>query len=84
MVRCTATALNSTNVEGKIVLCAYSNVSFPQALTNVKNAGGSGVIFAQYSNTEVIGATANCEGIACALVDLETANLISSYMADMW
>ncbi|CAL4960963.1 unnamed protein product [Urochloa decumbens] len=82
---CTLSALNATDVRGKIVLCASPLVSllapFPAALTNVLNGGGSGIIFAQYT-TNLVDATADCKGIACVLVDLYTANHIVLYMGD--
>ncbi|CAO1946267.1 unnamed protein product [Urochloa humidicola] len=81
---CTLSALNGTDVRGKIVLCASLLASllapFPVALTNVLNSGGSGIIFAQYIN--LVDATADCKGIACVLLDLDTANHIGLYMGD--
>jgi hypothetical protein len=67
------------------VLCASAIASllspFPVALKNVLNAGGSGLIFAQYT-MHIIDATADCGGIACVLVDLTTALKIGKYMVD--
>ncbi|KAG2601309.1 subtilisin-like protease SBT3.5 isoform X2 [Panicum virgatum] len=82
---CSSSALNATDVRGKIVLCASLLASllepFPLALRNVLNGGGVGIIFAQYT-TNLVDATADCKGIACVLVDLDTANLITLYMGD--
>ncbi|RLN25460.1 hypothetical protein C2845_PM07G26570 [Panicum miliaceum] len=88
---CSSSALNATDVRGKIVLChgasfrasllALAPFPFQLALRNVLNAGGSGIIFAQYT-TNLVDATVDCEGIACVRVDLDTANLISLYMGD--
>ncbi|CAO1944764.1 unnamed protein product, partial [Urochloa humidicola] len=61
-VRCTADALNGTDVRGQIVLCVGLQVPplvflkkkgpplvlVPLALKNVLDAGASGLIFAQY------------------------------------
>jgi hypothetical protein len=83
--RCTADSLNGTDVRGQVVLCASAIASllspFPVALKNVLNAGGSGLIFAQYT-MHIIDATADCGGIACVLVDLTTALKIGKYMVD--
>jgi len=85
VIRCSSSALNATDVRGKIVLCASLLASllepFPLALRNVLNGGGAGIIFAQYT-TNLVDATADCKGIACVLVDLDTANLITLYMGD--
>ena len=85
MVRCTADALNGTDVRGKIVLCVAFPVSplalFPLALKNVLDGEGSGIIFAQYS-MNILDATADCKGIPCVLVDFDTANQIGNYMGD--
>ncbi|KAL6853830.1 hypothetical protein ACP4OV_019859 [Aristida adscensionis] len=82
---CTADALNGTDVRGQIVLCASFIISrlapFPLALENVLNGGGSGLIFAQYT-MHLIDETADCKGIACVLVDLDTANQIRKYIGD--
>ncbi|CAD6229523.1 unnamed protein product [Miscanthus lutarioriparius] len=77
---CTADSLNGTNVRGQVVLCASAD-SFPVALENVLNAGGSGLIFAEYTK-HIIDATGDCGGIACVLVDLTTALQIGKYMVD--
>ncbi|XP_062223635.1 subtilisin-like protease SBT3.8 [Phragmites australis] len=82
---CTASALNGTDVRGKIVMCSSLRPSwlapFLTALENVRDGGGSGLIFAEYT-TDLIGETADCKGIACVLVDLDTANQIKKYMGD--
>jgi len=79
VVRCTADALNGTDVRGKIVLCVAFPVSplalFPLALKSVLDGGGSSLIFAQYS-MNIVDVTADCKGIPCILVDFYTANQI--------
>ncbi|WVZ78532.1 hypothetical protein U9M48_026227 [Paspalum notatum var. saurae] len=47
---------------------------------NIQNAGGSGIIYAQYT-TDTLEGTATCNGIACVLVDLDTGNKIVEYMS---
>ncbi|KAJ1285786.1 hypothetical protein BS78_03G303800 [Paspalum vaginatum] len=78
-------ALNGTDVRGQIVLCAAFQsppfLLFPIALSNVLDAGASGLIFAQYS-MDALDVVADCKGIPCVLVDMDMANQISNYMAD--
>ena len=87
VVRCTADALNGTDVKGKIVLCvafpgAPSPLAlFPLALKNILDGGASGLIFAQYSMS-ALDVAADCKGIPCVLVDFNTANQIGNYMGD--
>ncbi|XP_004970240.1 subtilisin-like protease SBT3.5 isoform X1 [Setaria italica] len=84
---CTAEALNGTDLERRIVLCFPSNreraltptSEFTNALQNVQDAGGSGLVFAQYTTNGLDGVTANCRGIACVLVDLDTGYKILEY-----
>ncbi|XP_066312731.1 subtilisin-like protease SBT3.5 isoform X1 [Miscanthus floridulus] len=88
---CTADALNGTDLKGKIVLCFPSDpksplplvpeTAFQVALRNVRDAGASGLIFAQYT-TDLLGATARCQGIACVRVDLDTGYQILRYIRD--
>ncbi|KAL5227785.1 hypothetical protein ABZP36_016050 [Zizania latifolia] len=84
---CTKDDLNATDVRGRIVLClGLSPVMspltlFPIALKNVLGAGGSGLIFAQYT-TDLLDITTLCNGTACVLVDLHTAYLIGAYIID--
>uniref|UniRef100_A0A0D9V6P2 Peptidase S8/S53 domain-containing protein n=1 Tax=Leersia perrieri TaxID=77586 RepID=A0A0D9V6P2_9ORYZ len=82
---CTKDYLNGTDVKGKIVLCISLEISplvlFQVALKTVLSAGASGLIFAQYT-TDLLGITTACNGTACVLVDVDTANLISSYIRD--
>jgi len=72
-------------VRGKVVICASSIVSqlapLSVASKNVVNAGGSGLIYAQYTkdNTD---STAECGGIACVLVDMTSIYQIDKYMGD--
>ncbi|KAG8055121.1 hypothetical protein GUJ93_ZPchr0001g29369 [Zizania palustris] len=84
---CTKDDLNATDVGGRIVLClGLSPVMspltlFPIALKNVLGAGGSGLIFAQYT-TDLLDITTLCNGTACVLVDFHTAKLIDAYIID--
>jgi hypothetical protein len=82
--RCTDNDLNGTDIKGRVVLCTSLGIPplmlFPVALKNVLDAGGSGLIFAQYT-TDILDVTKNCNGTACVLVDLDTAQLISSYIS---
>uniref|UniRef100_A0A0E0C8R9 Subtilisin-like protease n=1 Tax=Oryza meridionalis TaxID=40149 RepID=A0A0E0C8R9_9ORYZ len=82
---CTDNELNGTDIKGRVVLCTSLGIPplmlFPVALKNVLDAGGSGLIFAQYT-TDILDVTKNCNGTACVLVDLDTAQLISSYISD--
>ncbi|KAJ1261017.1 hypothetical protein BS78_10G276100 [Paspalum vaginatum] len=86
---CGEDVLNGTDLAGKIVLCfpqgAVEQVlmplfTFQEALQNIQNAGGSGIIYAQYT-TDTLEVTATCNGIACVLVDLDTGNKIVEYMS---
>ena len=85
VISCTADALNGTDLKGKIVLCFPSSLDpgseFQVALRNVRDAGASGLIFAQYT-TDLLGATARCQGIACVRVDLDTGYQILRYIRD--
>uniref|UniRef100_A0A0E0JPR3 Peptidase S8/S53 domain-containing protein n=1 Tax=Oryza punctata TaxID=4537 RepID=A0A0E0JPR3_ORYPU len=82
---CTKDDLNGTDVKGRIVLCISIEISplilFPLALKTVLGAGASGLIFAQYT-TDLLGITTACNGTACVLVDLESANLIGTYISE--
>ena len=81
--RCTTNALNGTDVQGRILLCfPGQNGIIPRAIFEhasqfVMNNGGSGLIFAQYT-TDILTDTI-CQGIACVLVDIETATKIYNY-----
>ncbi|CAO2191063.1 unnamed protein product [Urochloa humidicola] len=85
--RCTAEALNGTDLKGRIVLCFPPSTDqaltpsseFQNALQNVQDAGASGLVFAQYT-TNILEITADCQGIACVLVDLDTGYKIVQYM----
>ncbi|XP_025814766.1 subtilisin-like protease SBT3.5 isoform X1 [Panicum hallii] len=84
---CTEEALNGTDLKGKTVMCFPQDGKlaltplweFQSALQNVRKAGGSGLVFAQYT-TDILENTANCGGIACVLVDLDTGYQILEYM----
>ena len=84
MVRCTEDALNGTDVKGKIVLCATPNSPTEegplalrgQAFQNVRNGGGSGLIFVQYT-TDIL---QEFVGMPCVLVDIDTGKKITQYI----
>ncbi|XP_072988340.1 subtilisin-like protease SBT3.9 [Typha latifolia] len=84
---CDAKTLNDTDVVGKIVLCyAPSDVAFtlprtslPYVVSNVLNAGGAGIIFAQYT-VNILEILHQCKGIPCVLVDFEIAYKIFTYI----
>ncbi|XP_020201039.1 subtilisin-like protease SBT3.9 [Aegilops tauschii subsp. strangulata] len=84
---CTIASLNATakDVKGKILLCSplpddplaiAPGIVFNNALQYVRNGGGSGLIFAQYT-TDLLGV---CQGIACVIVDLDTGKKIKKYI----
>ena len=84
VVRCTADNLNCTDLKGKIVLCATPNspakygpsAILGQALQNVRNGGGSGLIFVQYT----VDGLEESVGMPCVLVDIDTGKKISKYI----
>jgi PA domain len=72
------------DVTGKIVLC-YDPTSvaqilprsnFAEAVQNIFNAGGRGLIYAQYTTNILIPS----DGFPYALVDFEIASEIASYI----
>ncbi|XP_025814236.1 subtilisin-like protease SBT3.7 [Panicum hallii] len=81
---CTADDLNGTDLKGKIVLCATPNsprVKGPsavlgQAFQNVRDGGGSGLIFVQYT-TDILQESV---GMPCVLVDIDTGKKIRQYI----
>ncbi|KAE8796533.1 Subtilisin-like protease [Hordeum vulgare] len=85
---CTTDELNGTDVSGMILVCVPSRrggsvltplITFPQASQYVRNGGGSGLIFAQYTN-DLLSETAKlCNGIACVFVDPDTGERIRKY-----
>ncbi|KAL6889047.1 hypothetical protein ACP4OV_010073 [Aristida adscensionis] len=86
---CDETALNSTDVTGKVVLCsaAWEASSTPPprgftgAASRVIRAGGKGLIFAQH-NSNLLENNNLCNGfMPCVLVDFEVAHRIQSYAA---
>ncbi|KXG30014.2 hypothetical protein SORBI_3004G123801 [Sorghum bicolor] len=86
--RCDNASLASVNATGKVVLCyAPEDVNinpprqgFLNAISNVKEVGARGLIFAGYSSN-VLDRADNCNGIMpCVLVDFEIANRIAFYM----
>ena len=90
LFRCTANALNGTDVQGQILLCfpfpgdrnAFHPLAvFAQASQFVIDGKGIGLIFAQHT-TDILEVTAdNCQGIACVIVDFDTATKIRKYWA---
>lgn len=80
-------SVNTTDIAGKIVLCyAPSNVSstLPQIDLGtvgsfVLQAGGKGLIYAQYT-TDALIAVAGCGEVPCVLVDFEIATQILNYI----
>ncbi|KAL6616205.1 hypothetical protein ACP70R_038475 [Stipagrostis hirtigluma subsp. patula] len=74
---CTTEALNGTDLREKIVLCA-SPIS-TTTVHDVQNAGGSGLIFVQYT-TDILSDT-DCKGFPCVLVDIDTGKKIVKYSA---
>ncbi|OAY74606.1 Subtilisin-like protease SBT3.3, partial [Ananas comosus] len=86
-MRCHNGSVNTTDIAGKIVLCyAPSNVSstLPQIDLGtvgsfVLQAGGKGLIYAQYT-TDALIAVAGCGEVPCVLVDFEIATQILNYI----
>ena len=84
VARCTADALNGTDLNGKIVLCATPNSPMEEgpfailepAFRNVRNAGGSGLIFIQYTTDTL----QEFVGMPCVLVDIDTGKKIRQYI----
>ncbi|KAM0849548.1 hypothetical protein ACQ4PT_053665 [Festuca glaucescens] len=86
--QCTADALNGTDVEGQILLCVPQSrdqnalipgTNFGQALQYVRNHGGIGLIFPQYTTDNLGPIQDICQGIACVLVDRDTGKQIANY-----
>ncbi|RWV87264.1 hypothetical protein GW17_00050759 [Ensete ventricosum] len=78
---CSPESFNGTDISRSIVLClAYSlEPTFPTALSNVLNAGGKGLIVAQFT-INVLEITKDCSGIICVLVDFDTGYQIGKYI----
>ncbi|KAJ8478497.1 hypothetical protein OPV22_022224 [Ensete ventricosum] len=79
--RCSPESFNGTDISRSIVLClAYSlEPTFPTALSNVLDAGGKGLIVAQFT-INVLEITKDCSGIICVLVDFDTGYQIGKYI----
>ncbi|KAL6650441.1 hypothetical protein ACP70R_009366 [Stipagrostis hirtigluma subsp. patula] len=73
--QCTTDALNGTDLREKIVLCA-SPIS-TTTVEDVKDAGGSGLIFVQ-DTTDILSGT-DCKGFPCVLLDTDTGKKIAKY-----
>ncbi|XP_047058685.1 subtilisin-like protease SBT3.5 [Lolium rigidum] len=70
---CSPEALNSTIINGKVVLCIAEKFGpavdmISDAITNIKSGGASGLIFALYT-IDVLLSTDDCKGMACIIVD---------------
>ncbi|KAG2601297.1 subtilisin-like protease SBT3.7 isoform X1 [Panicum virgatum] len=82
--QCTADDLNGTVVKGKIVLCATPNspteegprAVLREAFQNVREGGGSGLIFVQYT-TDIL---EEFVSMPCVLVDIDTGKKIRKYI----
>ncbi|XP_044407310.1 subtilisin-like protease SBT3.8 [Triticum aestivum] len=84
-VSCDMEILNGTDVKGQILFCTMQPGDqdvFQQSSQYVRDGGGSGVIFAQYTTDLSFTALDVCKGIACVLVDLDIGKKIASYMDD--
>ncbi|XP_064953559.1 subtilisin-like protease SBT3.8 [Musa acuminata AAA Group] len=83
-------ALNSSDVVGKIVLCYQLAIAssspprrhFPLAASNVQEAGGKGIIFAQYSANILSFIDVICNGTVCVFVDYEIGKQIKDYVTN--
>ncbi|RRT50738.1 hypothetical protein B296_00036136, partial [Ensete ventricosum] len=87
---CSRDDLNSSDVVGKIVLCydpviaksSPPNQQFILATINVQEAGGKGIIFAQYSASILHYIDEICNGTVCVFVDYEIGTQIKFYVAN--
>ncbi|XBI60928.1 subtilisin-like protease SBT3.6 isoform X1 [Triticum dicoccoides] len=77
---CTKVALNGTDIRGLILVCLIQLGTLAQASQYVRDGGGYGIIFAQYTTNDIGPMADACQGIACVLVDLDTAEKIGKYM----
>ncbi|KAL6616208.1 hypothetical protein ACP70R_038478 [Stipagrostis hirtigluma subsp. patula] len=82
---CTADVLNGTDFKEKIVLCESPKSPMtvgplwvlPEALQKIKDGGGSGLIFVQYTTDMSL---TDCKGFPCVLVDINTGKQITKYL----
>ncbi|THU58129.1 hypothetical protein C4D60_Mb03t10920 [Musa balbisiana] len=87
---CSRDVLNSSDVVGKIVLCYQLAIAsssppkrhFPRAAYNVQEAGGKGIIFAQYSANILDFIDVICNGTVCVFVDYEIGKQIKDYVTN--
>ncbi|THU58124.1 hypothetical protein C4D60_Mb03t10870 [Musa balbisiana] len=87
---CSSDDLNSSDVVGKIVLCYQLAIAsssppephFPLAAINVQEAGGKGIIFAQYSANILDFIDGICNGTVCVFVDYEIGKQIKDYVTN--
>uniref|UniRef100_A0A804IAU5 Uncharacterized protein n=1 Tax=Musa acuminata subsp. malaccensis TaxID=214687 RepID=A0A804IAU5_MUSAM len=87
---CSRDVLNSSDVVGKIVLCyelaiassSPPKLHFPLAAINVQEAGGKGIIFAQYSASILNYIDEICNGTVCVFVDYEIGKQIKDYVTN--
>lgn len=81
-------SINATNIAGKIVLCyAPGDISstpprsdLGTVVSFVYQAGGKGLIYAQYTTDTLIFVADLCGEVPCVLVDFEIATQILNYM----
>ncbi|XP_021281773.1 subtilisin-like protease SBT3.9 isoform X1 [Herrania umbratica] len=75
---CQPGSLNATLAAGKIILCfaQSSTQDMPSAAVSVVEAGGVGLIFAQYRSDGL----GSCQHIPCIKVDYEVGTRILSYI----
>ncbi|KAK1285737.1 Subtilisin-like protease [Acorus calamus] len=73
------------DAKGKFVLCssveAPLTITFGDALSNVFQAGGKGIIYTQ-SVTNLLLEVISCQGLPCVLVDTEIAKQIMIYFQE--
>ncbi|URD92082.1 Subtilase family [Musa troglodytarum] len=87
---CSRDVLNSSDVVGKIVLCYELAIAsrsppsqhFPLAASNVQEAGGKGIIYAQYSASILSFIDDICNGTVCVFVDYEIGKQIKDYVTN--
>ncbi|XBJ12700.1 hypothetical protein VPH35_017172 [Triticum aestivum] len=71
------------DVKGAIVVCSSDRAEdFALTAQNVEQAGGSGLIFAQYTTDTISSTVDYCSGIACVIVDAYISRRICQYTRD--
>lgn len=71
-------------INGKVVLCIKETFGptvdiIPDAITNVKTGGASGLIFAIYTVDNLL-STEDCVGMACVIVDIDIGFQVATYI----